>query len=354
MKIFITGGAGYIGGMLADQFSKRADIEEIILLDKDPMPDLLKGNNKIFWINANTSDGTWQTKVAEKKPEVVIHCAWQIREMCWHRKMQWKWNVDGSFAVFDFAFNTPSVKRLVYFSTASSYGAFPSNTLEHKFTEDEPFREDEYLYGIEKRTVEEALRKKYLDTQSNNKKVPQIFIVRPAAITGPRGRFMFKRFGLVATLNKRLPNSFIYKILSAFVTIIPVTPFWCRQYIHEDDVNDIIALLALGDKADPYEVFNITPPSDPVLGKEMANIIKRKTFPVTPWMVRIGFFLARTLSLGKISTTKGGWKFYSYPIVMDGTKITKKYGYQYKYMSRDALAKTTGRYEGYVAEKDRS
>ena len=48
--LFITGGAGYVGAMLADQFSKRSDVKEIVLLDKEARPDLLRDNAKIFYI----------------------------------------------------------------------------------------------------------------------------------------------------------------------------------------------------------------------------------------------------------------------------------------------------------------
>ena len=48
MRIFITGAAGYVGAMLADQFSKRDEVTEIIALDKDQMPELLRGNKRFF------------------------------------------------------------------------------------------------------------------------------------------------------------------------------------------------------------------------------------------------------------------------------------------------------------------
>ena len=48
MRIFITGAAGYVGAMLADQFSKRDEVTEIIALDKDQMPELLRGNKRFL------------------------------------------------------------------------------------------------------------------------------------------------------------------------------------------------------------------------------------------------------------------------------------------------------------------
>lgn len=165
---------------------------------------------------------------------------------------------------------------------------------------------------------------------------------------------MFSRFGLMATLRNRLPDSLVYKLVSLMVNRIPVaTDSWCRQMIHEDDVNDIISLLAFGDNKDgEYEVFNIAPPGPPVLARDMAEIVRKKTIRVTPLIVRIAFFLFWHLTGGKVATSPGGWRFYSYPIVMDGSKIARKYGYIYKYKSREALEKKEGRYKKYIPEEE--
>lgn len=345
--LFITGGAGYVGAMLADQFSKRRDVKEIVCLDKEQEPSMLAENPKITWISANTSDGSWQEAVAAKKPDVVIHTAWQIREMYGNQKTQYQWNVGGSQAVFDFAFNTPSVKKIIHFSTVASYGAFPDNTVEHRYTEDEGFRETDYLYADEKRIVEEHLHQSYLEQHKEKGYTPQVFIIRPAAITGPRGRYARIRFGLQSALSGTLrgQKSVLYDFISLMVSWVPVTPKWLRQYVHEDDITDIVGLFTFEDIPCTYEAFNAAPPGSAVLGKDMAKAVGKHTLPVAPWMVRVAFFVMWHLTRGRVPTSRGSWKGYSYPIAVDGSKITKMYGYQYKYESTDAFVKNTGRYE---------
>ncbi|MEK7460027.1 MAG: NAD-dependent epimerase/dehydratase family protein [Patescibacteria group bacterium] len=347
LTLFITGGAGYVGAMLAEQFSKRSDVKEVVCLDKEPEPEIFLLNPKITWVSANTSDGTWEKKVRSRNPDIVIHTAWQIREMYGDKKKQWKWNVDGSQAIFDFAFGAPSVKKLVYFSTVASYGAYPDNTIDHFFTEAEPFRKTDYLYAEEKRIVEENLEKTYKDLNKKRKSPVQVFIIRPAAITGPRGRYARIRFGLQAALSGSLrgQKSFLYNIISLWVSWVPVTPKWLRQYTHEDDITDIVGLFSFNDLKGEYEVFNAAPPGPAVLGPDMARAVGKKMLRIKPWMARIAFFWMWHLTRGRIPTSKGSWKGYSYPIAVDGSKITKQYGYQYKYESGEAFVKTTGRYE---------
>jgi nucleoside-diphosphate-sugar epimerase len=228
-RLFITGGAGYVGAMLIDLFSRRPDVEAILAIDKEPLPDFIKDAPNLTFVVGNISDMSWQAQVKEFRPDIVIHTAWQIREMYGQKKLQWAWNVYGSDNVFDLAFSTPSVKKLIHFSTVASYAAYPTNSVDHFFTEAEGFRKSDYLYAEEKRVVEEHLESKFQISRRNGSGV-QVAIIRPAAITGPRGRYMRIRFGLQASLSGQLKETFIHRLISLMVSFVPVTNLICTSY----------------------------------------------------------------------------------------------------------------------------
>lgn len=351
--IFITGGAGYVGEMLCDQFNKREDVAQIIALDKEPQSDYTKALEKVTYIEHNMADDGWQAEVAKYNPDTVIHTAWQIRVMYGNLKEEWRWNVEGSNKIFDFAFDTDSVRKLIYFSTASSYSAREDNRFEHLFTEEEGFREDEYLYAKEKKVTEDNLFEKFQARKAAGERLPQVTVVRPAAITGPRGRYMRIRFGLQSALQGNLKGGFVNKLVTLLTSYVPATKGWVRQFIHEDDVNDIVTTFTFDTYAWDYSVFNITPDSEPVYAPDMAAAVGKKIIPIQPWMARIAFFFFWHGTRGKIPTAPHSWRFYSYPIVMSGKKLATIY--TCKYSSKDAFQYTDGRYEDYVpAEQRRS
>jgi len=346
--VFVIG-VGYIGEMLCDQLSKREDVQQIIALDKEPQSDWCKTFPKVKYIQHNMADDGWQEEVAKHEPDIVIHTAWQIRAMYGQSDRQWRWNVEGSNKVFDFAFNQPSVKKLVYFSTASSYSARQDNRFDHLFTEEEGFRDDDYIYAHEKKVTEDNLKAKFDQAKKEGKQVPQVNVVRPAAITGPRGRFMRVRFGLQSALQGNLKGGIANRIITMLTSFVPATKGWVRQFIHEDDVNDIVVTLAFDEHNWDYNVFNLTPVSDPVYAPDMAKAVGKRVLPINPWMVRVAFWFFWHVTQGRIPTCPGSWRFYSYPVLMSGEKLKKIY--ECRYTSKDAFQYTDGRYESWVPEE---
>lgn len=337
-----------MGEMLCDQFGKRDDVRKIIVLDKEPQSDFSKTLPKLEYIQHNMADAGWEEKVAQSEPDTVVHTAWQIRAMYGQKDEQWRWNVEGSDKVFEFACTYPSVKKLVYFSTASSYSAREDNTFDHLFTEEEGFRDDDYIYAKEKKVTEDRLREKFLQLKNEGRVLPQIFIVRPAAITGPRGRYMRIRFGLQSALSGNLKGGFINKVVTTLTSFVPATNGWVRQFIHEDDVNDIVAKFTFENVEGEYSVFNITPVSEAVYAKDMAEAVGKKILKIQPWMARFAFFFFWHATRGKIPTCPGSWRFYSYPVLMSGEKLSKIYTCTYS--SKDAFKYTDGRYQEYVPQ----
>src|SRR6202000_3446648 len=140
---------------------------------------------------------------------------------------------------------------------------------------------------------------------------------------------------------------------SRMVAFVPVTPKWLRQFVHEDDVVNIIEKLAFDPLTFKYEVFNLCPASPAVRGKDMAKAVGKRQLPIQPWMARFAFFWFWHLTRGKVPTGPGAWKSYSYPIAVDGSKVTKLLGYEYQYPSFDAFYYTNGEYEQFVPIADR-
>ncbi len=349
--ILVVGGAGYVGEMLCHQLSLRSDVAKIISLDKEPQSDFSKSLDKVLYVQHNMADEGWEDVVAASQPDTIIHTAWQIRTLYGQAKEQWRLNIDGSGRVFDFAFTQPSVQRLIFFSTSASYSARADNRFEHLFTEDEPFRDDDYLYAKEKKAAEELLYSRYQSARSAGVEVPQITVLRPAAITGPRGRFMRIRFGLQSALQGNLSGGFLNRLIRLLTTFMPAPPGWVRQFVHEDDVNDVVMKCAFESVDWRYEVFNLVPVSDPVYPKDMAAAVGKRVVRVYPWMVRLAFWLFWHGTRGRVPTSAGVWRVYSYPLLMSGEKLATVY--RCLYSSKEAFAYTDGRYEEWVPEEKR-
>lgn len=343
VKIFITGAAGYVGGMLAELFLADERVSQVVALDmKEASAKFPQNNPRFAWLTFNLGDDGWQTAVLKYgRPDVVIHCAYVIRQG-FGKKREWqnKCNLIAADKVFDFVFAN-NIPRLIHFSTVASYGARPENATDRWFKESDPLREEEYLYGVDKKVIEEKLQTVFSRAKakaSPGASLPQALIVRPCAISGPRGQFIFKRFGLLQMVKEGLP-------------IIPLTGQQsARQFIHEDDVADIVFWMTWGGAKGEYEIFNLAPPGFFLL-KDMARAIGKTTIHIPRWLGKLGFSFLWYVFRGRFPTVPAGINSYTYPIIVDGSKITRQ-GFQYQFSVEDALKAQKGRYAQPARELD--
>ncbi|MBI3633494.1 MAG: NAD-dependent epimerase/dehydratase family protein [Candidatus Vogelbacteria bacterium] len=329
--IMITGAAGYIGAILCDQFSKSPDVEQIIAIDRLSIPELLKDNKKIIWITANLYQNIWKIPALINKPEVVIHAAWQTNGLFGNEELQTKLNIESSQMLFEFAFKNKFVKKLIFLSDIFVYDAAADQDSDKPFDESDEPKETEYVCGRQKREVENKLR--HLFDQSDHKK--QVFVLRLSSIFGPRRN----KLGIGISD----PRVF-------FSTALPVvvdSPLgWTEQYVHEDDVTDAVAMFTFSQVGggESYEVY-ILSPNDFVTACDMGENIKKRIIKLPAALIRVLFSFAWYLSGGKLPTGNGWWKVFCNPLLVDGSKITKSFGFEYLYKSKDVLKDVGGRYE---------
>lgn len=340
--IFITGGAGYVGKLLVSVLASKKWVEKVVVLDKQPQPSYFADTGEVVTYVQNNTLDSWESRITDFEPEVVIHAAWEIREPYSDKSKYQKENITGTQNVFDFAFQCSSVQKLIHFSTVASYGASKNNSIDDRFEESDDLNECGYSYADQKLAVEKMLQTKHKQASQ----APEVAVVRPASITGPFGRNVEEGFGLQSALMGDLEDSdsIWHRLIDKLLFFTPVTPQWVRQFVHEDDVANIVTLLADTRLQSGFEVFNLAPPGEVLRGKDMAEVVGKPAITISPQLVRFVFFLVWHLSLGKIPTAPGVWKTYSYPIAVSGSKVTKRLGYEYKFDAREAVSSKTGKF----------
>ena len=134
MKIFITGGSGFVGSHLADQLLARGD--EVMVIDNyaTGRRDNLKSHPKLTVVEGTIADNSLVEKlIIDFKPDVIVHAAASYKDPDnWVEDTET--NVLGTVNVVKAA-KKSACKRVIYFQTALCYGLKPVEqpiTLSHK------------------------------------------------------------------------------------------------------------------------------------------------------------------------------------------------------------------------------
>ena len=153
MRILVTGGAGYVGGVSVDAILAAG--HDVVVLD-----DLTTGHRAIPHPDARLVIGSYADEAATRalleteRVDAILHCAARslVGESVADPAKYYRDNVAGGVALLEAA-RAAGVRRIVFSSTAAVYGVPDSTPI----TEDAPLRPIN-TYGETKRVFEGALR----------------------------------------------------------------------------------------------------------------------------------------------------------------------------------------------------
>ena len=151
MRLLVTGGAGYIGSIVAQRLLARGD--DVTVLDS-----LYRGHREAVpagatFIEADLLDADATADVLAGGFDGVVHFAALslVGESVEHPERYWRGNVVGALNLLD-AMRAHDVRRLVFSSTAATYGEPPVELI----TEDTP-NAPVNAYGNSKLTIDRML-----------------------------------------------------------------------------------------------------------------------------------------------------------------------------------------------------
>ena len=301
--ILITGVSGYFGQKLVKLFEGKPEVAHITGIDIKP-PAF--NSPKLTFLQYDVRDNL-EKVFRGRNIDCVIHTAYILPPIHDTALME-DINVKGTKNVLSSAAQH-GVRQIMDCSSTTAYGFHPDNPL--LLTEESPLRGNEdFTYAKNKREIEEWIR----EFEKANSDISLINI-RPCFVVGP---------GFTNPLAKHLCKK---------ICILPwrMAPF---QFIHEDDLVEIMYLLLKNNKAG---VFNLaadgTMTFDEMLDLHGGWSLKIPIWLLWPlnnlmWYLRVSFiteFPSPCLNLMR------------YPWIASNAKIKKELGYTFKYTTKEAF-----------------
>ena len=153
MKVLVTGGAGYVGGVTVDALLA-AGHEVVVLDDLSTGHAAVAAPGSLLVVGTYADEAATRDLLAREGVDAILHCAARslVGESMVDPAKYYRENVAGGVALLEAA-RAAGVMRLVFSSSAAAYGIPEASPI----TEDAPLRPIN-PYGESKRTFEAALR----------------------------------------------------------------------------------------------------------------------------------------------------------------------------------------------------
>jgi UDP-glucose 4-epimerase len=303
MKVLITGSSGDIGRVFTRYLIKKKifvaglDIREA---DENYADEYFR-----FYKCCITDKEKLKYVFTNEKPTHVVHLACSFNKVR-SRKREYDIDVIGSGNVLESANMTASVRQLIFSSSASAYGGNADNQL--WLNEGDPLRPGQHRYGVNKTTVEK------LFTEAQLRDDLKLIMVRICIVVGPSFN---KEHNIVSIINESV-----------------LMPSFCKrnkiQFIHEEDLTELLYLLLNDENASG--IFNLTNETYSEIA-ELRNGKKYVPVPVT----LVKSILWAMWNLRMLNLDPAGIDHSIYPIVLDSSKLTSRYGYKFKYSTSGAF-----------------
>jgi UDP-glucose 4-epimerase len=283
--VAVTGVAGYIGQRLLRLLGEMDSVDRIIGLDIRE-PQLRPRRFEFHRVDVAGAD----LKPLLEGVDTLVHLAWVLDPIPDDALMV-RVNVQGSRRVLDAAGAT-GVRKLVLVSSATVYGAWPTNPV--PLTEDTPLRPNPgFPLGVHKAEVERVLS----DWQADHPGAVTT-VLRPVFVLGPAADHAVARL-----VRGRFP-----------VALAGARP--PRQFVHEDDV---AAAIALAVERDLEGVYNVA--ADGSLdAEEMAALAGTRLKLALPEEL-IERVLRRLWRAGLVDVPPGMLPYFTHPWVVANDKL---------------------------------
>lgn len=301
--ILITGASGYFGQRLVRYFRDKPEIKRITGIDIRP-PSV--AGAKFEFLTCDVRDDLNRIFLP-RDIDCVIHAAYILPPIHDTALME-DINVNGTKNVLLTA-ATHGVKQIMDCSSTTAYGFHPDNPP--LLTEESPLRGNEdFTYAKNKRELE-AWAGEF------ERMCPQISltVIRPCFVVGP---------GFANPLAKHICKK---------ISILPwkTAPM---QFIHEDDLAEIMYLLLKQGKAGVYNLA-----ADGTMGiEEMVRALGGWPLKMPMWLLRPLNNLMWNLKVSILTEfPNSSLNLIRYPWIASNAKVKRDLGYSFKYTTRAAF-----------------